>query len=182
MCPLRLKITLHCDLGTKVTSQSASTPQPQRKSLFSGHKRLPQPSFAVGPVIERENGLSEKTERRKVERVQVKARGFRGLLSCAVFFSEPHPVTKGLDIFLIHSFHRPLFHICTGERTAVQHVWVGDLKVRFAGVAGGRSSPGEGWRSDGEAPVCLLSGETDGKQTSQWRENNGGVLSRKSLS
>lgn len=92
----------------------------------------------MGPVTERENGLREKTERRKVKSVQVKSNGCRGLLSCAVFFTAPHPVTKGRDFFFFHftlflppsSLH--LAHICTGERTAVQRMWVGDLKVRFA--------------------------------------------------
>ena len=39
-----------------------------------------------------------------MESVQVKSYGYGGLLSCVVFFSAPHPVTKGQDIFPFHSF------------------------------------------------------------------------------
>lgn len=95
----------------------------------------------MGPVTERENGLREKTERRKVDSVQVKSHGYGGLLSCAVFFSVPHPVTKGQDISsppsLSTALSLSLVHICTGERTAVQWVWVGALKVRFAWLVEG---------------------------------------------
>jgi len=109
-----------------VAFESVSTPEAQRKSLFSGHKRTPKPIITVGPVSERGNGLREKTERRKVECLQVKSYGYGGLLSCAVFFSVPHPVTKGWDIFPFHSsppslaISLSLCHICTGESTAVQ--------------------------------------------------------------
>lgn len=107
-----------------------------------------------------------------MESVQVKSYGYGGLLSCAVFFSAPHPVTEGWDIFSISLFFTlplsiSLFHICTGERDG-SPIHVGGRLESQVCLAGGRPVDG----SDGRGPASLLSGETDSKHTNIQKQRN----------
>lgn len=134
--------------------------------------------MAVGPVMKRKNGLGEITEKRKVESRQVKSCGGGGLLSCAVFFSAPHPCYQSLGYLSISPIST-LSLACIILSLSYLHRWEDSSPIGVGGgpesqvcLAGGRSfACGLGMDGDliaGTQPVFCL--ERQSANTLMWKK------------